>query len=199
MSTKYKLTYFDFYCRAEAARMVFALAGVEFEDHRLSVEYYEKNWKELKEKTPFGQIPLLEFDGKVFCQSVAITRYLANKFGCAGKTELERLQADMIVDCIVEATNPLNAIYHEENKEKQAELAKNFEEKLRIHLSYLEKFLDGNTTGSGFFCWRFDYLGGSNLGSPGHLDLLHEVRSSGGIVSQALSSQRKSGSQSSHC
>ena len=31
--------------------------------------------------TPFGQLPLLEADGIVLCQSRTIGRYLANKFG----------------------------------------------------------------------------------------------------------------------
>ena len=31
--------------------------------------------------TPFGQLPMLEADGIVLCQSRTIGRYLANKFG----------------------------------------------------------------------------------------------------------------------
>ena len=30
---------------------------------------------------PFGQMPALEIDGKLYCQSYAICRYLANTFG----------------------------------------------------------------------------------------------------------------------
>jgi len=31
-------------------------------------------------ETPFGQIPMLEIDGRTFCQSYAIGRYLARKY-----------------------------------------------------------------------------------------------------------------------
>lgn len=35
-------------------------------------------------ETPFGQLPILEFDGQVLCQSLTIARYLARKFSkCA--------------------------------------------------------------------------------------------------------------------
>ena len=50
----------------------------------------------------FGQVPKLEIDGKTLYQSIAITRFLARKYGLAGKTEFEEAQADMIVDCILD-------------------------------------------------------------------------------------------------
>jgi len=149
MASKYKLTYFNFYGRGEAARMLFALGGVEYEDFR--VEWTGDDWKELKPKTPFGQLPLLEVDGKVFCQSTAVTRYLANKFGFAGKTDLDKLQADMIVDCIVDLTNPLEPIIDEKDETKKKELFQNYEPKLEKHLQNLLKMLEANHGGNGFF------------------------------------------------
>ena len=47
---------------------------------------------------PLGQVPILEFNGVVISQSIAIARFLAKEFGLAGKTNLEQAQADMIVD-----------------------------------------------------------------------------------------------------
>jgi len=129
--------------------MLFAVAGVEYEDCRL--EWASDEWKELKSKTPFGQLPLLEVDGRVFCQSIAFTRYLANKFGFAGKTELDKLQADMIVDCIVDLTNPLEEIFQEPNEARKAELSKKYEPKLDKHLENLQKLLEANNNGNGFF------------------------------------------------
>ena len=35
----------------------------------------------LKTETPLGQLPFLEVDGQVFCQSHAIERFLAKRFG----------------------------------------------------------------------------------------------------------------------
>lgn len=56
--------------------------------------FYNSNLTE----TPFGQVPVLSVDGFDIPQSAAIIRYLANKFGYAGKTPEEQVWADAIVD-----------------------------------------------------------------------------------------------------
>ncbi|KAK6048160.1 glutathione S-transferase protein, partial [Cooperia oncophora] len=90
----YKLIYFDLRGAAEVARQVFALAGQDFKDVRLSHE----EWPKHKASMPFGQLPVLEVDGKQLPQSYAIVRYLARKFGFAGKNEWEQAQVDAIAD-----------------------------------------------------------------------------------------------------
>ncbi|EGT48450.1 hypothetical protein CAEBREN_13564 [Caenorhabditis brenneri] len=92
----YKLTYFDVRGLAEPARLLFHLAGVEFEDKR--VDFGSGEWEKLKDKTPFGQMPVLSVDGFDIPQSAAIIRYLSKKFGFAGKTPEEQAWADAIVD-----------------------------------------------------------------------------------------------------
>ena len=42
--TKYKLSYFDIYGRAEISRLMFAAAKVEYEDHRFTIE----DWPSIK-------------------------------------------------------------------------------------------------------------------------------------------------------
>lgn len=49
---------------------------------------------------PFGQMPVLEIDGKPLCQHLAICRLLAKKVGLAGSDDFEAAQIDMIADCI---------------------------------------------------------------------------------------------------
>ncbi|WKY05478.1 hypothetical protein Q1695_006024 [Nippostrongylus brasiliensis] len=91
----YKLSYFNNRGKAEIARQLFVLAGQEFEDKRYaSREEYAPHASE----TPFGLLPVLEVDGKQLSQSNTIARYLARKFGYAGKTPFEEALVDSIAD-----------------------------------------------------------------------------------------------------
>ncbi|VDL83413.1 unnamed protein product [Nippostrongylus brasiliensis] len=90
----YKLTYFVFRGLAEVIRELFALAGQEYED----VRYTFEEWPQHKNEMPFGQMPVLEVDGKQLSQSRAIARYLARQFGYAGKNAYEEAVVDSIAD-----------------------------------------------------------------------------------------------------
>ncbi|XP_066430129.1 hematopoietic prostaglandin D synthase-like [Eleutherodactylus coqui] len=93
----YKLTYFNFRGRAEIIRYLFAYTNTKYEDVRLD---YEKDWPAQKDKYVFGKLPVLEIDGTVYFQSLAIGRYLAKKAGLTGKTDLDDLHIDAILDTI---------------------------------------------------------------------------------------------------
>lgn len=49
---------------------------------------------------PFGQVPVLEHDGKLAHQSVAIARYVAKQVKLVGKTDWEDLEIDAAVDTV---------------------------------------------------------------------------------------------------
>ncbi len=69
-----KLYYFDIYARGEPIRLLLTHAKANWEDVRLNKESFE----ELKNsgKLEFGQIPVLEDNGKFYSQSLSILRYL---------------------------------------------------------------------------------------------------------------------------
>jgi len=97
----FKLIYFPIRGRAECIRLIFAAANVAYEDF-----YIEgANWPSFKSTTPFGQLPILEIDGKRIAQTNAIGRYLAREFGLAGKTNLENAIIDMLIDGLQDAKN----------------------------------------------------------------------------------------------
>ena len=54
---------------------------------------------------PMKQAPVLEIDGKKLHQSIAISRFLANKVGLAGKTAEENYE----IDCVVDIANDFRA------------------------------------------------------------------------------------------
>jgi len=144
MAPQYKLTYFDARGRAEPARLLFAHAGVTFEDNRIARE----SWPTLKPKIPFGQIPVLEVDGKMLPQSKAICRYLAKQFKLLGKDDFEAALADAYVDCVEDVTSNLREWWMEQEAEKKKQLWNKFiEEQYKPFLVRFEEILKKNGTG----------------------------------------------------
>ncbi|XP_066304198.1 glutathione S-transferase-like [Branchiostoma lanceolatum] len=117
MAPKYKLTYFNARGRGELTRLIFAAAGVEFEDVRLG----HGEWGPLKETSPMGQMPLLEVDGQVICQSGAIFRYAAKETGLSGAAGWEEAQVDMFVSGIDDLQTKLWEVRFERDEAKKEE------------------------------------------------------------------------------
>jgi len=144
----YRLIYFNARARAEIIRLIFAAAGVEYEDVRIMKD----QWSAMKAETPFGQLPVLEVDGVKLCQSNACARYLARKFDLAGKTELDQARADMLIDCFVDSLEPLTAVFRAKDEITKAEAKKKYmEEQLPAYLTLLEDLLATNHGGEKFF------------------------------------------------
>ncbi|KAM8940028.1 hematopoietic prostaglandin D synthase isoform 2-T2 [Pelodytes ibericus] len=92
----YKLIYFNLKGRGELIRYIFAYMNVDYEDKR--IEFSE--WPAIKSTIPYGQLPVLEIDGVIYHQSLAIGRYLAREAGLTGKTNLDDILVDAILDSI---------------------------------------------------------------------------------------------------
>ncbi|GMR37928.1 hypothetical protein PMAYCL1PPCAC_08123, partial [Pristionchus mayeri] len=90
----YKLTYFELRARGEPIRMMFAIAGIPYEDQRIKLEDYP----DFKKETPFGCLPMLEVDGVKFAQTLAILRYVARENGYGGPDNLSAAIADALAD-----------------------------------------------------------------------------------------------------
>ena len=141
MGPKVKLTYFNLRARGEPARLLLAYGGIEYEDCRITPAFEDnKEWMALKPNTPYGSLPLLEWDGVVLAQSMAIARFIAREVGLAGSNVIERAQVDEIVDSVNEMLEVgAKAIFS-----KDEELVKKYYgETLPKSLSQLERRLIG--------------------------------------------------------
>ncbi|XP_035728117.1 glutathione S-transferase-like [Vespa mandarinia] len=136
----YKLTYFPVKALAEPIRFIFSYAGVEFED----VRFNSNDWPKIKPTTPFGQVPMLEVDGKKINQSTAIARYLAKQHGLAGKNDWEALEIDAIVDTIHDLRAKIAAHHYEQNAEAKAAKLKVAEEVVPYFLERLDNQVKNN-------------------------------------------------------
>ena len=62
------------------------------------------DFTEILDATPFGKLPVLEYDGKMLCESIAICRFLAKENGLTGSDNWTAAEADMVVDSIMDMT-----------------------------------------------------------------------------------------------
>merc|ERR1711976_446795 len=64
-----KLTYFNLRARGEPCRLLLAHGGIKYEDNRIAPPWDPTStWASLKPTTPFGQLPVLNWDGVEICQ-----------------------------------------------------------------------------------------------------------------------------------
>ncbi|KAK6174847.1 hypothetical protein SNE40_013416 [Patella caerulea] len=144
MERKYVYRYFNLKGRGETPRLLFAAAGVEYTDDR--VEF--SDWPNIKGTTPLGVLPVLEVDGQQFPESVAISRYLANEFGLDGKSNLDKLKIDVVVDLLIATRESAANMHFEQDEAKKAELLKKFhDEQIPKCFGYIEKTLSENSSG----------------------------------------------------
>ncbi len=94
----YKLTYFDFAgSRGEEIRIAFRMAGVAFDDNRLSFEEFEK----LKPELPFGSLPILEVKNRgVITQTNAILRLIGRQHGFHPEERFAAARHDEVMDTV---------------------------------------------------------------------------------------------------
>ena len=99
-----RLTYLPARGIGEIARLILIHAGRHFSDVRLSKEEFSA----VKPFLPYGSLPVLEYQGELVCESMAIAQFLAAECGLAGSTGLERARAAKVglalqgvhIDCV---------------------------------------------------------------------------------------------------
>jgi glutathione S-transferase len=151
---KLKLYYFDIQGKGEHIRLFCAYAGLELEDYRFASR---DEFHALKENgtLAFGQVPLLEVDGKhQLVQTCAILRYLAQ---IAGLWPCDPLVAAKVDACMAQEGDaflgPTVVTYNtrfgipmdKELKEKAMETISS--DVMPTHFENLERLLNTSSTG----------------------------------------------------
>ncbi|XP_075980038.1 glutathione S-transferase 2-like [Anticarsia gemmatalis] len=125
--------YFNVKALGESVRLLLSYGGQEFEDNRVDFE----DWAALKEKTPFGQLPMLVIDGKQYAQSLAICRYLGKKYGVAGDNDEEAFEIDQNVDFLFDLRAKAASVHYEKDPELKAKRHEDFTK--NVYPGMLEK------------------------------------------------------------
>ncbi|XP_006825032.2 glutathione S-transferase-like [Saccoglossus kowalevskii] len=150
--SQYKLVYFQFRGRAELARLVFAEAGIEYEDIVID---RKDEWPKLKSspgisRFPFSRAPILEVDGVTIGESQAIARFLARRHGLYADDAFDQAKIDMITDTMKDIFKWLAEIFFAKEK-KQELMDKYYNDAFPLLLQGLERVLKENNGGDGYF------------------------------------------------
>ncbi|XP_045451695.1 glutathione S-transferase 2-like [Melitaea cinxia] len=156
--------YFPFKALGESARLLLTYGGQEFDDRRISME----EWPAIKPSMPFGQMPVLEIDGKQYAQSLAISRYLGRKYGLNGKDIEEAFEIDQNVDFLNDIREKAATVQYEADKvlkeKKHEDYSKNVYPAMLDKLDEIIKKNNGHiaagklTWADFVFAGLFDYL-----------------------------------------
>ena len=176
---KVKLTYFNLRGRAEPSRLLLAYGGIKFEDCRITPGFEDpKEWMALKPKTPYGSLPLLEWNGTNVAQSMAIARFIAREGGLAGRNNLEAAQIDEIIDAINDMINAGAKAFFAKD---EAAMKKHATETIPAGLGNIEKRLEargGQFLSGNAFSWAdlhvFDFC--SNLPDKSCLEKVPKIK-----------------------
>lgn len=152
----YKLMYFDLHGAGELARVIFALAGVPFEDVRYPISNFlgeeaakkftgnvGHGWSDDKASMPYGHLPVLEFKGVKIAESNAIARFLATRFRLAGDNDIEAALVDATCEHLRDIATEARKWYQLPQDQQQAYKDK-FLAELKEKLSLLEKQIQNN-------------------------------------------------------
>lgn len=143
-----KLTYFNIRGRAEPVRIMFEMAGVKYEDIRVSREDFET----LKPTLPFGQLPVLQVDELILPQSRAIYGFVAAQHGFLPADNVGRAQVDVVIETIGDSDFDVGKWFFEKDEVKKGELKKHIDDVVFPKmLGHLEKLLSKNKEGKGWF------------------------------------------------
>ena len=129
---KYILYYFNVNARGCIARAILSYSKANWENKILEYSDFAQNYKFKKEICEYGQLPILEYKGKFYTQSMAIDLFLAKKFNLLGDTEDEEFEINNLL-CSFEDIFPL---IHDRDQSKKAQM---YEKVRRYFKIYEEK------------------------------------------------------------
>ncbi|XP_067942398.1 glutathione S-transferase 1-like [Watersipora subatra] len=143
-AVKDKLLYFDVYARAEPTRMLYGIAGKEYEDQRIK----QMEWPAIKAEQPLGQMPVFECQHGTLVMSNTIARYVARELGLAGSSSWEEALNDMVVETCFSCADGISEkiyawkMFRQPQPDNSEKLIEEIREKITKSLKFIEALAD---------------------------------------------------------
>eukprot|EP01057_Protomagalhaensia_wolfi_P000089 Protomagalhaensia_wolfi_Nauph_80__88@NODE_1050_length_1772_cov_105_938257_g794_i0_p1_GENE_NODE_1050_length_1772_cov_105_938257_g794_i0NODE_1050_length_1772_cov_105_938257_g794_i0_p1_ORF_typecomplete_len405_score62_51GST_N/PF02798_20/7_4e09GST_N/PF02798_20/1_8e04GST_N/PF02798_20/2e06GST_C_3/PF14497_6/0_0031GST_C_3/PF14497_6/1_2e11GST_N_3/PF13417_6/0_00047GST_N_3/PF13417_6/1_4e04GST_N_3/PF13417_6/0_005GST_C/PF00043_25/17GST_C/PF00043_25/0_003GST_N_4/PF17172_4/0_9GST_N_4/PF17172_4/7_8Tom37/PF10568_ len=166
------LTYFNLPAHGEAIRLCFVLKKVPFEDKRL--QSIEKDWWPIKNISPTGQLPMLEFEGKQhYVEAFALLLWVAERTALTPPTLWGRYKADAVFALI----QPMTRLWRQAKETKEEAAIKRVrEEDIPSSLATIEEnIVTGTTWITGTKMTWIDIYVASQWKTMIQLDIIHDT------------------------
>ena len=138
MAPQVKLSYFPLRARGELARALLDVGNIDYVDDVIPFD----QWPSRKANFPYGQLPVLSWDGHDIAQSSAICQFIARKAGLAGNTDMQIAMADMVVMATVDLIQDyFKARFCKNEAEKKEQIDEWATKKLPTYLEKTEALL----------------------------------------------------------
>jgi glutathione S-transferase len=113
-----RLTYFDApVSRGEECRLALHLAGIDFEDNRISMS----DWPALKPQTPYGALPVLDLPGHApFAQTTPILLLIGRRHGLHPTDAFEAARHEAMMQHVEELRHNVSPTLRMGDAEKKA-------------------------------------------------------------------------------
>ncbi len=136
-----KLTYFDIHGgRAEPVRLALHIGGIPFEDHRFTFAQFA----EVRESTPFGQVPTLTVDGVQVTQCDSILRYAGKLAGLYPLDPFQALLCDEVMYVVEEASVKLGPSFRMTGDAQREARAALVNGSIPVYLGWLQSQLQAH-------------------------------------------------------
>ncbi|CEL93412.1 unnamed protein product [Vitrella brassicaformis CCMP3155] len=119
--SKPKLLYFDIKARGEPIRLCFAIAGIDFDDVRIGRDELSA-LKEEPGKLPFGQLPVVEIDGKRLAQTLACCMYVGKKAGLVPTDDWELAKMFEFIGGVEDTQMKITMSIYEQDADKKKKM-----------------------------------------------------------------------------
>ena len=106
---KIVLRYFNIRGKAEGIRLFFEMAGISYDEERISgQDWFATKKQQFKEQgiTQFGQLPVVSVGDKHLSQTLAILRYFAKQVNAYGDDADQQYICDMLMDGVEDWRTP---------------------------------------------------------------------------------------------
>eukprot|EP00923_Selenidium_pygospionis_P034818 GHVN01060565.1.p1 GENE.GHVN01060565.1~~GHVN01060565.1.p1 ORF type:complete len:230 (-),score=49.69 GHVN01060565.1:154-783(-) len=134
-----KLYYFPMKGRSFAIRMAMEHAKMPYEFVPVSHEQFAAD----RQKYPMGQLPVMEIDGKMLCQTTALMSYIGGKTGLTPADAMEQIKVTEIQGCLHDLVNQLVPSMTEQDAGKKAEMRKALIDPMSNSFNKIEKIVSG--------------------------------------------------------